>query len=65
MGRVKSTAIKRAARTLVSENTELTGNFEENKKVLKSYSFPDKGTRNRIAGYIVRLKKSNDENKKA
>lgn len=57
MGRIKSTAIKRAARTLVNENTELTDNFETNKKILSNFNLPDKETRNKIAGQITRLKK--------
>ncbi|MAG07522.1 30S ribosomal protein S17e [Candidatus Pacearchaeota archaeon] len=57
MGRIKSTAIKRTSKTLVSENPNFTTKFEENKKLLNSYTLPDKGTRNKIAGYIARLKK--------
>lgn len=58
MGRISSKAIKRSAKTLISENPELNEDFESNKKVLSSYSLPDKGTRNKIAGYIARLKKA-------
>ncbi|MEA3329812.1 MAG: 30S ribosomal protein S17e [Nanoarchaeota archaeon] len=57
MGRIKSTAIKRTSRTLISENPDLCEDFEKNKEVLKIYNLPDKGTRNKIAGYIARLKK--------
>ena len=64
MGRIKSTAIKKAARTLVEQEPSFTGNFEENKKLLQVYTLPDKGTRNKIAGYITRLKKAENINKK-
>ena len=56
MGRIKSTAIKKAAKILVGKEPELTENFDENKKILSEYTLPDKGTRNKISGYIVRLK---------
>ena len=55
MGRIKSTAIKRAARTLLSRES-FTTDFDQNKEILKPYTLPDKGTRNKIAGYLVRLK---------
>jgi len=64
MGRIKSTAIKRTAKTLFNENKEFSADFEKNKEVLKSYSLPDKGTRNKIAGYLARLKKAEQPNKK-
>ena len=57
MGRIKSTTIKKAARTLISENPNFTDSFEENKILLKPYTLPDKSTRNKIAGYITRFKK--------
>jgi ribosomal protein S17E len=57
MGRIKSTAIKKAAKTLVAQG-DFTTDFEENKTTLEAYNFPDKGTRNKIAGYIARLKKA-------
>lgn len=58
MGRIKSTMIKRTAKTLVKEEKELNSSFEHNKKVIEKYILPDKGTRNKIAGYIVRLKRA-------
>ena len=57
MGRIKSTAIKKAAKILVGKEAELTKDFDENKKILSGYTLPDKGTRNKISGYIVRLKR--------
>ena len=49
-------AIKRAAKTLLIKEPELDTDFIKNKKILEKYSLPDKGTRNKIAGYAVRLK---------
>lgn len=58
MGRIKSTLIKRTARTLVKENDSFNSDFTSNKKVLEdTYVMPDKGTRNKVAGYIVRIKR--------
>ena len=57
MGRIKSIAIKRTAKTLINGNyEEFTTKFDENKELLKGYTLPDKGTRNKIAGHITRLK---------
>jgi len=58
MGRIKSMLIKRTAKTLVKTNENCTNDFEQNKKVLEQYNMPDKGTRNKIAGYIGRIKKA-------
>ena len=60
MGRIKSSGIKKAARTL-AQKEGFSENFVQNKKSLETYELPDKGTRNKIAGYISRLKKA--ENK--
>ena len=60
MGRIKSTAIKRAAKALLTKESDLSKDFEKNKKILNQYTLPDKGTRNKIAGYITRLKRSEE-----
>jgi len=58
MGRIKSTLIKRSSRQLIEKSDESFGKtFEENKKALGSI-LPSKRTRNRIAGYIARIKKN-------
>tara|TARA_Y100000310_G_scaffold155920_1_gene155349 strand:- start:3477 stop:3689 length:213 start_codon:yes stop_codon:yes gene_type:complete len=58
MGRIKSTIIKRTSRQLLKNSPDLFGKtFEENKKALGSI-LPSKGVRNRIAGYIARIKKN-------
>lgn len=58
MGRIKSKLIKRTSRQLVENSPELfAGNFEENKRVLGN-TLPSKRVRNKIAGYIARIKKN-------
>ena len=58
MGRIKSAGVKKAAKILISENDGFTKDFNKNKEVLENYTLPDKGTRNKIAGYISRLKRA-------
>lgn len=55
MGRVKSALIKRTARTLNKVGKNFEKGFDKNKKILGS-SMPSKRMRNRIAGYISRIK---------
>lgn len=55
MGRIKSTLIKRTGRQLTKEPM-FGDTFEHNKKILAN-SMPSKKTRNRIAGYIARLRR--------
>ena len=57
-------AIKKAAKTLLKRDHDFTGGFKKNKDSLKIYKFPDKQTRNKIAGYIARLKKTGNIPKK-
>ncbi len=66
MGRIKTKAVKRAAKELVEKEPELfKEDFEINKKVL-GREMPSKKIRNKIAGYISRIKKNSkkvlDEN---
>lgn len=56
MGRIKSKLVKRTARILIKQENQFSGDFEENKKLLK-VPMPSKKIRNQIAGYIARLKK--------
>jgi small subunit ribosomal protein S17e len=59
MGRIKTTLVKRTAEKLIDKQPELFNeDFENNKKVLGS-TMPSKRIRNKIAGYIGRLKKNN------
>jgi small subunit ribosomal protein S17e len=56
MGRIKSTLIKRTSRQMLAQQPDSFGKtFEENKKALGS-TLPSKRMRNKIAGYIARLK---------
>jgi|TARA_B100002003_G_C13864582_1_gene423075 small subunit ribosomal protein S17e len=58
MGRIKPTLVKRTSRQLIENSTESFGKtFEENKKALGS-TLPSKKMRNKIAGYIARLKRN-------
>ena len=47
--------IKRAAKQLLDGENRFDGTFEKNKKILGS-TMPSKPLRNKIAGYIARLK---------
>ena len=62
MGRIKSTLIKRTSRELLKKGEKFSEDFDENKKIL-SNSMPSKKIRNKIAGYIARLKKAERERK--
>lgn len=57
MGRIKSTLIKRTALALLKEENKFSEEFEKNKKLLGK-TMPSKRLRNRIAGYITRVKKN-------
>ncbi|MFH1801682.1 MAG: 30S ribosomal protein S17e [archaeon] len=56
MGKIKSKMIKKSAERLIKENIDFEGEFDRNKKILGS-TMPSKKLRNRLAGYIARLKK--------
>lgn len=57
MGRIKSTLVKRTARQLLEVSPEsFTPAFEDSKRALGS-TLPSKKVRNKIAGYIARIKK--------
>lgn len=57
MGRIKSLLVKRTAKKLVKEQDFYTENFEDDKKLLGNL-MPSKRIRNKIAGYMARLKKN-------
>ena len=57
MGRIKSGVVKRTTRKLLEKTPEsFDKTFEKNKKSLGSY-LPSKKVRNKIAGYLARIKK--------
>jgi ribosomal protein S17E len=60
MGRIKTTMVKRATLDLLKQDVPFTSDFEENKKLLKD-TMPSKKIRNKIAGYIARLKKAESQ----
>jgi len=58
MGRIKSTLVKRTSRQLLKNSDESFGKtFEENKKALGT-TLSSKKIRNKIAGYVARIKKN-------
>jgi len=56
MGKIKSKLIKKAGQNLVKKGVPFTENFEDNKKILGN-TMPSKKLRNRMAGFLSRLKK--------
>jgi ribosomal protein S17E len=63
MGKIKTRLIKRTANTLMKEDIKFDGTFNRNKKIL-GREMPSKKVRNQIAGYIARLKRREDDEKK-
>jgi small subunit ribosomal protein S17e len=59
MGRIKTTWIKNVGKELVEKFPDkFSEDFDVNKKFLESLKvIEDKSVRNKVAGYIVRLKK--------
>lgn len=58
MGRIKPTLVKRTSRQLIENSSDSFGKtFEENKKALGN-TLPSKKVRNKIAGYIARIKRN-------
>lgn len=56
MGKIKSKLIKKSGQNLVKKGIPFTENFEYNKKILGN-TMPSKKLRNRMAGFLSRLKK--------
>ena len=57
MGRIKLLMVKRAARQLLGGENDFDDSFEHDKKLLGN-TMPSKPIRNKIAGYIARLKRA-------
>lgn len=57
MGRIKSTMIKRTANQLLEGQNNFKEDFSSNKKMLGN-TMPSKKIRNKIAGYMARIVKS-------
>jgi ribosomal protein S17E len=62
MGRIKSTLVKRTSNNLLKEDNKFNGTFDRNKKLLAD-TMPSKKVRNKIAGYIARLKRRETQEK--
>jgi len=56
MGRIKSTLVKRTAEKLIKEENAFSSDFVKDKRILGDL-MPSKKVRNKIAGYIARLKR--------
>lgn len=52
---IKTALIKRTAKSLFKEENAFGKSFDENKKIL-SNMMPSKSVRNKIAGYLTKLK---------
>lgn len=57
MGRIKQLMVKRASKELMNKESSFEEDFTPNKRILGS-TMPSKKVRNKIAGYIARLKKA-------
>jgi ribosomal protein S17E len=60
MGRIKSLLVKRTAKNLLKEENKFTEDFEKN-KVLLGNKLPSKSLKNKIAGYLSRIKRQERE----
>ncbi|MEX2017296.1 MAG: 30S ribosomal protein S17e [Candidatus Pacearchaeota archaeon] len=56
MGKIKSKLIRKAGANLVKRGVPFIDDFGHNKKILGN-TMPSKKIRNRMAGFLVRLKK--------
>jgi len=56
MGRIKSALVKRTAFKLMKDVDGFNGEFENDKKMLGN-TMPSKKLRNKISGYIARLRR--------
>jgi len=60
MGKIKSRMVKRTAEKLMDEDIGLSEDFNRNKNIIGKQA-PSKKLRNKIAGYISRLKRQEKE----
>jgi len=60
MGKIKSRMVKRTAEKLMDEDIGTNENFDRNKNIIGKQA-PSKKLRNKIAGYISRLKRHERE----
>lgn len=57
MGKIKSKMVRKTSQILLERGIKFEEDFEKNKKILGSNTMPSKKMRNRIAGFLSRLKK--------
>lgn len=55
MGKIKSKLIKKSGANLAKKDIAFNENFENNKRILGN-TMPSKKLRNKMAGYLARLK---------
>jgi len=60
MGRIKSTLVKRTANNLLKNENKFSEDFGKNKDLLRK-NLKSKSVRNKISGYIARLKRMQRE----
>ncbi len=56
MGKIKGKLIKKTAHILIKKGIPFNETFDNNKKILGS-TMPSKKLRNKMAGYLARLKR--------
>ena len=62
MGRIKTLMVKRTAVKLLEQDDVYSTDFMHNKKILGN-TMPSKPIRNKIAGYLARLKRQQTQKK--
>lgn len=60
MGKIRSRMVKRTTEKLMDKDIRLSEDFERNKNIIGQQA-PSKKLRNKIAGYISRLKRQERE----
>ncbi|MEK6792595.1 MAG: 30S ribosomal protein S17e [Nanoarchaeota archaeon] len=58
MGRIKQLMVKRASKELLTKDLVFGEHFTGNKIMLGSNTMPSKKIRNKVAGYIARLRRA-------
>ena len=58
MGRIKQLMVKRASKDLLTKGLNFGEHFTGNKIMLGSNTMPSKKIRNKVAGYLARLRRA-------
>ena len=56
MGKIKSKMVRRSSNTFIEKGIKFSEDFDKNKKILGN-TMPSKKLRNRMAGFLSRVKK--------